>query len=486
MLRGGCEVPTDLAPPGEVLGGVYLELYPVSSRRRRACDVRLSALEQPPVVAVRSTGLPVVQPCDFGHSLITSPLAVHADSPGAPGALLRHLLACAEGGSGAAAPAQLDTLTGNSRTVGLHEAFLKSAGLESAANRFRQCGSMFRADRIRHRPGCAEDQGELHIQRCQCGLVSCPVCQAPIARQSARLTAARLGTALTSQPNKSGRKVLHIVLTLRSGLEADGALSAKTIREHHRHGAACIRELWRRVPWLARHMGSTRKVEVGASGAVHYHLVTVGIPWVNPQWLSKLWHDVSGSPVVWVSRAHQRRKARPRARAGAKLSGRLPGLAGVATEVSKYISKPTSHGAWWLGPMVAVALHGERRWESYGALRGVATEAKHWVRSYVLTCPCCGGDAFHGRWQVTPEAALESLSTCEEERGRGPPDPAGRPMVRPPGWEWLTDARRGATVWCADRRPDALNRPVHRSLLATVTLVARLHSPKTGPGWLRG
>jgi hypothetical protein len=158
--------------------------------------------------------------------------------------------------------------------------------------------------------------------------------------------------------------------------------------------------------------GCIYKLEVGESGNIHLHVVTIGMRWIDKDWLSSTWEECSGSKVTWITSAYvSKRRTNRKA---------MKGIAGLVEEVSKYITKPDG-GNWWVGPMAAVGLHGVRRWETFGAFRGVMASVDQWLRYRYRSCLICGARGHtQGHWMRSENAALESLSDSEG-RSRAPP-----------------------------------------------------------------
>jgi len=327
-------------------------------------------------------------------------------------------------------PASLDTLREKLQTNVFTSVF-RFLG-SPLYHRAVQCGSRGRAVQRLHRPGCSHgadrvdpSTGEVRpaegprMVLCQCGVLGCPSCRGRVAASRAKEIAARVGLALASVPYRRHRRVKFVTVTLRGGTHADGIVTAEGIRADVQRIRRAWRQLWyeasgRRtgtnVDTLAYAYrpgaGCVTKVELGSHGHVHLHALVVGVGWLpndtkSGYWLSETWRALTGSSSqvnvqdveVWAMRR-----------------GKLKhqGIRGAVAELSKYVSKPGHVGlSTVLAPLAAVALYKQRRWDTYGSLRGLPLDGDdRWD-----ACPECDSHEYvQGDWAFDQRTALASLA----------------------------------------------------------------------------
>jgi hypothetical protein len=208
-----------------------------------------------------------------------------------------------------------------------------------------------------------------------------------------------------------------VTLTLRSGLGAGEVLTPEGMRKNARKIRGFFRELY--YDSLATDgkgqkrpgVGATTKVEFGAKGHCHLHAIVVGLRRIpnsaaEKYWLASRWEQITGdSRSVWVDDGVSWARKR---------GLRKPAVGKVVQEVCKYVSKPGHGGAAGLAPTIAAlaaaGLYKQRRWDTYGVLRGVDVSGQeNWE-----SCPECNSAKWkQGPWALSGERALDAASVMD-------------------------------------------------------------------------
>lgn len=236
---------------------------------------------------------------------------------------------------------------------------LESLGQYEQADRWRRCH--------RHGDGyvafCPDSPEHFHkFVPLSCNIRVCPLC----AGERASAIAARYVGKATRLGLVDGQRhsFRHLVLTARRDESASlPEQMDKLFKSAHK--------LFKKL-WPSRRDGAVASFEIGPSGSPHLHLLVYG-GYRAQRAISKLWQELTGNSVVWISV--------------------VDGVGGVH-EVLKYLSK----GLGKLSVEEAVELYlgfrGKRRVRAWGVFHGLKVDGE-----FRSVCPVCGV-----RLKLIPEA----------------------------------------------------------------------------------
>ena len=336
------------------------------------------------------------------------------------------------GVKGAKPPSILDTNTERDTFANYNAAFLRAnPRLCNRANRMEACGTLVKGtvsdcDCVRHVP---VHERKLKVSHNWCGVNGCQRCRKHVTKERGDKTAKRALAMMANAPSRKGYRKgwHHIVLTMRSGLEAGETLNPSTLsRNFHRifrswkrmwrhmrtwngHVRGDIKSNWKylkrqgKLLRLSPECGAIAAVEVGGRGAVHLHVLTWGWPHIDATTLRNTWKMVSGSHQCHVQPVRK--------------------IRGGIAELIKYVSKPPHHGqiAPFLTPLVTDALCAMHRVRLYGVAR---VKVPHHYG-----CPVCGSlSTLQTDWLEDEGEIYEAL-----KEARAPPLPYEQRIRRTPG-----------------------------------------------------
>jgi len=234
---------------------------------------------------------------------------------------------------------------------------------------------------------CPADPSHYHRPvRNTCHLRVCPECAR---RDGARLLRRYLPAMRKIVAQKSrAYRLKHIVLTTGLSLR-DPDLREKLRRAYSAVGR--LFDLYFGAVWVRRGMGYIVAAEFGEQGTMlHFHLLFYG-PFIVKDRLSKLWRELSGFKVVWISAVQ-------------------PGeqdIEAAAVEVLKYATKLTQLAPQDV-PVLLAVLKGMRRIRSRGVFYNMA-KADEMER----VCPVCQDTLVRWsplRWAVWCETHREVVT----------------------------------------------------------------------------
>jgi Replication protein len=243
-------------------------------------------------------------------------------------------------------------------------------GLPSKANRFMECCC------YAHLYECEGPEKHNLFSPIYCDLRFCPRC-AP--RQFARLIEkyAPILEAVYAH-KKQGFRLREITLTTRN----TGSLTAAQPKPFNLDVKKALKTLMVGV----KGWGAIWCDEVGFNNTnLHAHILLYG-PYVAQSHLAKVWNQVSGHEIVYISEARG---------SGAK----------ALIHMLKYVSKPPADNPNQIG-LLEVAFHGTRRVHALGLFYNYVGEDTDHLHSEWETCPHCGADLMKLPGAVRIERAI--------------------------------------------------------------------------------
>lgn len=261
---------------------------------------------------------------------------------------------------------------------------------EAVAQQLEDMGNYRQAEAFRncHEKGqgwvayCSQDPSHFHqfIPR-SCNLRICPIC----AKNLAYRLRSKYDELIQRMYVPASWSFKHVILTAKR--EADLAAQLK-------EGNKAVRKLYKRLWGRRKGAGAIVSFEVGESGnQVHWHLLILG-PYYKQALISDIWNELTGNPVVWVTKVERDR----------------------VSEILKYVTKGLSELSPDEAIQIYLALKGQRRVRTFGCFYGVKVLPEPMIK----VCPVCGA-----RLAYMPEPLWMQEHQFEvllERMGRDPPD----------------------------------------------------------------
>lgn len=290
----------------------------------------------------------------------------------------------------------------------------ETAGKTSKAERIRACKTKFRA--VMHVCG-HEDP---HVVTNQCGVMGCSLCQGDVARELS-FKVRDMVKAVKKHRYRKGYKLLHVVLTSRTGKNAGQEMTPDVIDGNFKALWEGWSGLWNKhLKSLSPDMGAIVKGEVGSGGMCHLEVLVWGLGWLDQTWLHRRWEELTGWKSVKVNLAYKRKKGKW------WRDGATKSESGAIVEATKYVCKPIcSSEDLELVAAVGLALHAKRNFRTYGVFYGKKLKAI--LEPTKSPCPKCGElEWLMGPWCCDVELAKdEALEKLESFLSRGPPGDCG-------------------------------------------------------------